>query len=910
MHYERSLKRATYPPWKDHYIDYQKLKQLLRDAGSDDGTLAGKDDEWTEEDEGAFVEELVNVQLEKVHDFQSKTITSLRDRTSSCEGKLDSVLGPVKSTELQSTSEPEPLAENGKQTLREVSTELDGITKEMNELEKFSRINYTGFLKATKKHDRKRGASYRVRPLMQVRLSALPFNKEDYSPLLFRLSTMYAFIRQNLDSQSGRTMSVSESHSTVGTEQFTSYKFWVHPENLLELKTVILRRLPVLVYNPQTLKVAEGGRRDPTITSIYFDNPQFSLYNAKVDQEPDASSLRLRWYGSLADNPEIYCEHKTVHDEETSEEQKFTTKSKYIQRFLQGEYSMDKDVQRLKDRVGEDSKEVRVLQKTIKDIQQLISENELQPVLRANYTRTAFQIPGDSRVRITIDTELSLIREDTLDSERPCRDPEDWHRRDIDENDMEFPFTKIRKGEINRFPFALLEVRIKGDKKYEWIREIMDSHLVKPTPRFSKFVHGVAQLFDDNVNTFPFWLNDVDTDIRKDPHQAFEEEQERKQQAAADETAVGSLIRSRMSPAFKPSTMSPVGSPRSNSKPSPLHGKANASMTRTSAAEKSHTGREITASASDSDDEPSSPPRPTTSFLPSLSKYARSRRPVDPHARGDVVLPPGVSEPAFWIKNAGPVQVEAKVWLANQRTYIKWQHVGILLSSLSLGLYNAAGIDNNIARTLAVVYTVIGLFTAIWGWGVYMYRGRLIRERSGRDFDFTLGPVVVCLGLIVALCLNFGFKVCFPSLSRALCARLMSVVSCCHRCEETGESADCKYDGRLRTAGGVLINSCKMSGDIVDSLYKFQHYRLDCMCTYAKIGGVIVQETSSLGPSNYGFISTSELSAFFQPYLEKHSTNAHPFCSNNILADTLWCCDNRDSNSGKIRGSFQMRLTQ
>ena len=36
-----------------------------------------------------------------------------------------------------------------------------------------------GFLKAAKKHDRKRGHAYRVRPLMQVRLAELPFNKED-----------------------------------------------------------------------------------------------------------------------------------------------------------------------------------------------------------------------------------------------------------------------------------------------------------------------------------------------------------------------------------------------------------------------------------------------------------------------------------------------------------------------------------------------------------------------------------------------------------------------------------------------------------------------------------------------------------------------------------------------------------
>ena len=35
----------------------------------------------------------------------------------------------------------------------------------------------------------------------------------------------------------------------------------------------------------------------------------------------------------------------------------------------------------------------------------------------------------------------------------------------------------------------------------------------------------------------------------------------------------------------------------------------------------------------------------------------------------------------------------------------------------------------------------------------------MIEQRSGKDFDNAAGPVVICVSLIVALCLNFGFKV-------------------------------------------------------------------------------------------------------------------------------------------------------
>jgi uncharacterized membrane protein YphA (DoxX/SURF4 family) len=81
------------------------------------------------------------------------------------------------------------------------------------------------------------------------------------------------------------------------------------------------------------------------------------------------------------------------------------------------------------------------------------------------------------------------------------------------------------------------------------------------------------------------------------------------------------------------------------------------------------------------------------------------------------------------------------------------------LSSLSLGLYNAAGKHNRIAQALAVVYTFFALFSAAWGWYMYEKRGRLIRQRSGKDLDNMFGPIVVCIGLAVALVLNFAFKV-------------------------------------------------------------------------------------------------------------------------------------------------------
>lgn len=190
MRFGRKLRNSVYPPWEKSYIDYTKLKRLLREDESEE---EGR--EWTEDDEGRFVEELVNVQLEKVNAFQAETYKSLRDRTSECEARLQKLKDPADDARRGSENpeankeEPEAGGEHEKDdSLNEVLTQLDSISKEISELEKYSRINYTGFLKAAKKHDRKR-SKYRVRPLLQVRLAALPFNSEDYSPLLYRSMT-------------------------------------------------------------------------------------------------------------------------------------------------------------------------------------------------------------------------------------------------------------------------------------------------------------------------------------------------------------------------------------------------------------------------------------------------------------------------------------------------------------------------------------------------------------------------------------------------------------------------------------------------------------------------------------------------------------------------------------------------
>ena len=435
---------------------------------------------------------------------------------------------------------------------------------------------------------------------------------------------------------------------------------FVHQDNLLEVKTFVLRHLPVLVYTPNSLKVADGRQGDPTITALYFDNPQFSLYNGKVEKGSGASSLRVRWFGQLDDKPELLMEKKTLCEGDDSDEVRFNIKEKYVMPFVEGEYKMEKGIQKLRGREGEESQKAANLENNASDIQKFILENDLQPVVRASYTRMAFQIPGDDLVRVSIDTNLAFIREDALDSERPCRDPHEWHRMDIDGPRLEFPFGTVRQGEISRFPYAVMEVKVRNApkrKKTQWVDDLRNSHLVKDAPKFSKFVHGVASLFERYVNSFPFWVSLMDTDIRRDPNDAFKEEQERKVKQREDEVAVGSLIGS-MPKALELAVASPAGRSKSY---------ISTSARQLSGQQLNGGGNldgvgESTRADEDEEDNAARTTKGLSSIFPafSTSKYARSRR-------MSVHLPQGVHAPSQWIKDSGPVKVEPKVWMANQR---------------------------------------------------------------------------------------------------------------------------------------------------------------------------------------------------------------------------------------------------
>lgn len=126
-----------------------------------------------------------------------------------------------------------------------------------------------------------------------------------------------------------------------------------------------------------------------------------------------------------------------------------------------------------------------------------------------------------------------------------------------------------------------------------------------------------------------------------------------------------------------------------------------------------------------------------------------------------------------------PNRVEAKVWLANERTWISWLHVSLLIGSFALALFNSSSFfshhhpdlpedptkpkhprSNHALRpdtikAFGLVYAGIAVLTLAWGLASYLRRVHLIKTRYAGSFDDLVGPPLICIALFVAVLLNF-----------------------------------------------------------------------------------------------------------------------------------------------------------
>ena len=362
-----------------------------------------------------------------------------------------------------------------------------------------------------------------------------------------------------------------------------------------------------------------------------------------------------------------------------------------------------------------------------REITQAVSSKQLVPTMRTQYMRTAFQIPFDATVRVSLDTNLCMISERGYD----LKNMSVWHRD---------PNVSIAHNQITRFPHAVLEIKLelKGENSTppEWVTDLQNSGLLYEVHKFSKFIHGCAVMHPEDVRAVPYWVDDASL-----------------RQSIISSGGGRILVRSDLSendqkhPGSGPGAnqvydhLLPFGD-IADSKLNTATGRANNSKAAASGViDNSRFHDPSTDVYIDDDAERMMAGEEDVTCLGWIFPFC------SPYNNMSVIAPTSVQK------------IEPKVFFANERTFLHWLHAGITLYTISSGiLVFAEENEASWAHWYAMALLPISLGFCMYALHVFLWRADRIRTRIPGRWDDPRGPYLLGWLLVIVLSVNFVTK--------------------------------------------------------------------------------------------------------------------------------------------------------
>ncbi|GAA5857609.1 hypothetical protein JCM5353_001399, partial [Sporobolomyces roseus] len=330
-----------------------------------------------------------------------------------------------------------------------------------------------------------------------------------------------------------------------------------------------------------------------------------------------------------------------------------------------------------------------------------------------------------------------------------------------------------------------------GQEPPEWVRELVSSHLVEAVPKFSKFIHGCATLLPERVDLIPFWLPQMETDIRKPAtHKA---QIQRPLASSNSNTAPGTPSDARSSDQDPVQYTEPVSDDEDADDDrfvgTAVDEAAWAQLPPEAAAEaKAHReelAKSVKATISQqggatNGDNNGNLVKQTKEMFPKLtpanlvklleSRYDREgdrglneSGEADPNASGFSVRPGRTEYVSSFRAQQGkriaiPVRVEPKVFYANERTTLAWIEFSVVVSAIGIGILSFSDPHDDIALAAAASFTTVALLAILYTAGMYIWRVYSIRNRRAVTYHDYYGPTALCAVLLTAVIVNFALR--------------------------------------------------------------------------------------------------------------------------------------------------------
>lgn len=713
MKFGEHLRSQKYEPWSYAYLDYDKLKNMIReledqqllnyqqDMGAKGTSLsiprptnaAGVQYQTniavTQEQFYAFLEH----EMRKIEQFTKKQVEEVRQVLSEVEA-ITNTVSFLDSSDTSKTALQERIEKTGEKFLQ---------------LEMYVNLNFTGIHKILKKHDRRLPNPCKV--FYSSRLHNQSWVRGDYSDVIVTMSKIYSVLRGE--------EKVEEVENAKQNFVRSTRKYWVHTEDISSIKYTVLRHLPVF------LQKAMGGETDSQlVNSVYLDNYSMELYHGRLDKSPGAIALRLRWYGS--NTPDVVFVERKTHREswagEISVKERFIIKETQVLSLLSGTFDLQGEIAKLRDK-GKSEEDVEEYAILATEIIQAINSKQLVPTLRTQYMRTAFQIPFDATVRVSLDTNLCMISERTKDT----INRQSWYRD---------PNTAVPNDEITRFPHAVLEVKLQlqdEDSTPEWVQDMLESGKLLEVHKFSKFIHGGAVLMPEDVRAVPYWIDDSTL-----------------ASSIVQSGASKLLAKSKGANEFYQQLL-----PHDKDGKSKLPKRPSEGMMKSNSADREEQGQQA----------PIVPPlmaqlQPVPRTGGSHSAHRSTS--TSPYCRWSV-CGDGEEECCAWAghwesSHITIQKVEPKLFFANERTFIKWLHMAVYISSISIGVLAFSGRSSQ-SQDFAMMLLPVSLLFIGYALSTFLWRSEMIKTRNASRWDDPYGPIILTVMLILVLTTQFVMKI-------------------------------------------------------------------------------------------------------------------------------------------------------
>lgn len=697
MKFGKYLDDKARSEWADEYVDYKKLKDLIKEAVDEVSTGGAGGISYSPRTTSLSVmrahsqrdaaEErffrALDDEVKKVSNFTESHVRSL-------ETDLDRLNDQVRKSETRDAD---------RERLEE---EAQRLGDKYLALEKYVNLNYMGFHKILKKHDKMLPHA----PCQQFYISHLHQQKwvqGTSSNILVRLSTVYSQLR-------GDTSGVKNEDSAQGFVRSTT-KYWVRTADVSPVKHHILQHLPVFTFDNSDARSVEDWQ---LINSVYLDNDSVELYHGRLDKTPEAIALRMRWYGPVPKT--VFVERKTHREGwkgEESVKERIVLDESLIVPFLEGTYTLDAALADL-DKKKRSEQEKKTFAKFFSECQKVVDSKQLRPMMRTQYQRTAFQIPFDSSVRVSLDTNLTMFKENPDDGPS-CHDTKRW-RRD--------PALPLSRTEVTRFPHAVLEVKLSlpaGEAAPDWIKELLSSGYLTEVHKFSKFIHGGATLLPHLVRAVPYWVDD---------------ESVRPSMLMSAPATTGSM------------TAGPPGRVAAGS--SDAIAARHRLAARGGYQELSHP---LLGSES------------TLQLLPDRSAITGLGNSSKKHGKGFFSWLFNRAKPRKdGLNKCIPQRIEPKTFFANERTFLSWLHMAVTIGSIGAALLGFSGVAARTARIshhrhgvadvtdlIAMILLPLAILMCGYALMVFLWRGSRIAQKQVGYIDDWRGPLLLAVVVATAL---------------------------------------------------------------------------------------------------------------------------------------------------------------